>query len=303
MSEEVLFDKARLEELLTGLCDERLSEVEFRELDGMILKSDGARRYYRAYLNMHASLHTYLEAERQMKGAKTLRFPPLKLRPIRPQPRPRVSLIGLAAAAVLILGLGLGFLNWAMQWELGSGVSQLAGGGGEMGTVEETADAVWDKAGDLPKEGRVMAGQRLRLADGMAAVELAKGTRVAIGGGTDVEVLSDNSMRLHGGRLMAHVPEGAEGFVVYAENCEVIDLGTAFAMEIRESGAVDVSVFEGMVEVAVRDEETGEMVAIQPVTVGQTRRLWEGELPEKVPFRGRKRFGDLRAMQDGVVVE
>ncbi|MEM7148137.1 MAG: FecR domain-containing protein [Verrucomicrobiota bacterium] len=294
-----LFNQAKMEELLTKLCDERMSEAEFRELDGMLMADVEARRFYREYLNMHASLHTYLEAERQQSTAKTLRFPPLKLRPIRPQPRPKVSAIGLAAAAVLILGLGLGFLNWALQWELGVGGGSLVAE--ESGKMEETEDLAWEEGSDVPEDGLVMTGQRFHLASGMAALELNRGVRVAIGRGSDVEVLSDNSMRLYGGRLMAQVPEGAEGFTVYAPNCEVVDLGTAFAMEVRASGAVDVSVFEGIVEVAVMDEATGEMVAIQPVTVGQTRRLWEGELPEKVPFRGRKRFGDLREMQDGTV--
>jgi ferric-dicitrate binding protein FerR (iron transport regulator) len=300
MSEEI--DQSRLEELLTMLCDERLGEGEYRELDELLLRSDSARRFYRSYLNLHASLHTYLEAERRLiaSNAKLLRFPPPKVRPIRPQPRPRVNAIGLAAAAVLILGLGLGFLNWALQWEFGGNAFVVKA---EMGDIEETEDAAWEKGSDVPKDGRVLSNQRLRLASGMAAVELDKGARIAIGQGSDVEVLSDNSLRLHAGRLMARVPEGAHGFVVYTDVCDVVDLGTAFAMEIRESGAVDVSVFEGMVEVAVRDEETGEMVAIQPMTVGQTRRLWEGELPEKIPFRGRKRFGDLRAMQDGVPVD
>ncbi|MEM8954583.1 MAG: FecR family protein [Verrucomicrobiota bacterium] len=295
-----LYDQSKLDALLTKLCDERISEVEFRELDDLIRSDDEARCYYRRYLNLHASLHLYLEAERHQSKAKVLRFPPLKVRPIRPQPRPKVSAIGLAAAAVLILGLGLGFLNWALQWELEGG------GGGqtmakESGVVEESVDAVWKDGSDLPARGRVMTGQRLRLASGMAAVELGRGARVVIDSESDVEVLSDNSMRLYGGRLMAEVPEGAEGFTVYAPHCEVVDLGTAFAMEVQASGAVDVSVFEGLVEVAVLDDETGEMVAIQPVTVGQTRRLWEGELPEKIPFRGKKRYGDLREMQNGSV--
>jgi ferric-dicitrate binding protein FerR (iron transport regulator) len=291
------FDQARMDELLTKLCDGRLSEVEFHELDGMLQGNESARRYYRRYLNLHASLHTYLEAERQLQAshAKVLRFPPPKVRPVRPKPRPRVNAIGVAAAAVLILGVGLGFLNWALQWDFGTGGFVVQA---EMGNIEETEDAAWEEDSDIPKDGRVMSHQRLRLATGMAAVELDRGARVVIGQGSDVEVLSDNALRLHAGRLMARVPESAHGFVVYTDACDVVDLGTAFAMEIRETGAVDVSVFEGMVEVAVRDEETGEMVAIQPMTVGQTRRLWEGELPEKIPFKGRKRFGDLRAMQD-----
>jgi len=78
-----------------------------------------------------------------------------------------------------------------------------------------------------------------------------KGTRVALEGPAEVELLSDEKMRLNFGKIGVDVPDGAEGFTVITPSGEVIDYGTRFGLSVEKSGEMRAEVFEGRIEVSL----------------------------------------------------
>ncbi|MEM0896452.1 MAG: FecR family protein [Verrucomicrobiota bacterium] len=105
--------------------------------------------------------------------------------------------------------------------------------------------------------------------------ELGKGVRVAAVGPTVLDFTSPERVRLVSGRLMADVPEGAEGFRVDAGDVSVVDLGTRFAVTLDEEGGVtSVHVYDGRVAAGMpgyadqgtRNLSTGATVRLNPST-------------------------------------
>jgi hypothetical protein len=71
---------------------------------------------------------------------------------------------------------------------------------------------------------------------------------------------SESKSRLDAGRASANVPEQARGFVIHTPSSYIRDLGTAFAVEVRDGRETDLHVLEGEVEVAA----TGRRAVVKP---------------------------------------
>ena len=69
-----------------------------------------------------------------------------------------------------------------------------------------------------------------------------------------------DSAKFESGLLTSTVPPGAEGFRVDTPTAQVIDLGTAFGIELGDNGVSHVSVFDGEVEVAVPKSATRQLL-------------------------------------------
>src|SRR5262249_31695276 len=68
--------------------------------------------------------------------------------------------------------------------------------------------------GGVPAEGDVLPACRLRLRSGRATLSMLSGVIFVVEGPADVELTSNDRIYCHRGKLRAHVPEGAEGFLV-----------------------------------------------------------------------------------------
>ena len=53
---------------------------------------------------------------------------------------------------------------------------------------------------------------------------------------------------MHSGQLVAFVNKGSEGFTVETDNGSVVDFGTEFGITINKQHNIDVTVFQGGVE-------------------------------------------------------
>lgn len=127
-----------------------------------------------------------------------------------------------------------------------------------VATLTAEYDAVWDRR---PGEG-LYAGQRLKLLEGMAGIELAEGTRVVLAGPLSFEVIGRNALALYDGRLVAHVPPSGYGFMVDTPTARIIDYGTEFGVAAEGDRETQVHVFGGEVGVAAR---RGGVVVGEPV--------------------------------------
>lgn len=120
-------------------------------------------------------------------------------------------------------------------------------------TVRSGVGAVWSdgRPPTLPGSERI-AGSRLDLRAGLAAITLPSGAELVIEGPTVIELTGANQARLLIGRASAHVPPRATGFVLAAEGMTVVDRGTAFGLDQGVDGCAQLHVFAGAVEATAR---------------------------------------------------
>lgn len=137
----------------------------------------------------------------------------------------------------------------------------------------EMRNCVWP--GNRRPEIDLKAGP-LRLIEGMVKLRFTSGAEVTLTGPMRFDLRSANSGFLHTGDLFAHVPKPAVGFAVQTPTAKVVDLGTEFDIRVDESGATDVSVREGSVEVEQlrKDGSTG---TLSRLTKGQSRRFGDSQ--------------------------
>lgn len=126
-------------------------------------------------------------------------------------------------------------------------ITSLENASGRFGTVALT-------------EGLRLTDGMLELDHGLAEITFDTGAEVTLEGPARLQLESDSKSRLDAGRASAYVPEQARGFVIHTPSSYVRDLGTAFALEVRDGRETDLHVLEGEVEVAA----TGRKAAKQP---------------------------------------
>ena len=279
-------DPKRLDAFFAKLCDETISSKELAELDSALANDGNARCYYRRYMNLHAALHAYLSqnveeavAPAQSKQKKQVKqaeqeehphlvplIPPALESPIHVQPRPKVNPILLAAAAAVVFGVGLVAVQWLYEK-----IPGLPGGSGaHYAVLTQMIDAKWAPGSFVPEKGKPLGNEELKLASGSVRINFGRGADVIFTEEAEIEILTDNSVRLHSGKMFAEVPASASGFTVDVGTFDVIDIGTVFGVTIGAEGEVEVSVISGDVELAVKDPETGKQVRILPLRKWQS---------------------------------
>jgi hypothetical protein len=111
--------------------------------------------------------------------------------------------------------------------------------------------------------GKVALTQGLRLTEGLleldhglAEITFDTGAELTLEGPARLQLESANKTRLDSGRASAQVPEQARGFVIHTPSSYIRDLGTAFAVEVRDTRETDLHVLEGEVEVSATGRDT-----------------------------------------------
>jgi hypothetical protein len=131
---------------------------------------------------------------------------------------------------------------------------------------------------------RLAPGQEINILDGRVELTFDRGVRMVLEGPAHIRILGPLCVKAYSGNLMAHVGDSAHGFTVMTPRGNVVDLGTEFGLHLDASGAVQVAVFKGSVDVTGCMEENGAPTTRSPKTGGlqpsppsATRRLVAGE--------------------------
>lgn len=90
----------------------------------------------------------------------------------------------------------------------------------------------------------------LELDSGLAEITFDSGAEVTLEGPARLLLESEIKTGLAAGRASAQVPEQARGFVIHTPSSYIRDLGTAFAVEVRDNRETDLHVLDGEVEVS-----------------------------------------------------
>lgn len=113
-------------------------------------------------------------------------------------------------------------------------------------TLTRVDNPVWERDDTI---GSRLGDEAIRLFAGEVELTFDDGAVVKLKGPVEFQPRSSGQMLLTRGRLSATVPQPAIGFTVKTPTAEVVDLGTEFDVTVKETGASDVLVRKGEVEV------------------------------------------------------
>jgi ferric-dicitrate binding protein FerR (iron transport regulator) len=267
-----------LQILCEAVVEDRLSAEQLARLEQLVLEHPEARRFYVEYLHQHGCLHWSAAdpalaspeprvESREPEEADGSRLSTLssRLLPGRSRWRRGPFIVRLLAASVM-LGVGI--------W-----IAQRLAARAPLATLASCKGCKWD-AGSLPTEtGARLSAGRLRLAEGIARIVFDQGAEVTLEAPADLELVSRDRCVLHGGRLVAHVPPPAIGFIVDTPTAVLKDLGTEFGVNVKDAQTAEVQVFNGIVDVQHRT--SGQMERLQ---TGRNRRFGTDEVADFDPL-------------------
>jgi ferric-dicitrate binding protein FerR (iron transport regulator) len=134
--------------------------------------------------------------------------------------------------------------------------------------------------------GARLADSTIEVSRGLIQLLFDDGVEVTLQGPARYELFAPGRTQLHAGLMTATVPPGAEGFQVITQTAEIVDLGTAFGVELKSDGNTVVSVFEGLVEVTPAGGRTSDKRSVregESIYVGQDDKIQTAEF-ETAPF-------------------
>ena len=269
----------RLSYLVSAYLDRSLTPVEKRELDGVLLESEAARRQFWEQASLHGLSYNaakqHFAAAPETGAAPADEFAPVPAQ--RPPTRARGETGALARAwpwlrrwpVALALGGGgaLALAAWLhfhpglptryRPAEIGRAYpAHLNADAGEdsptVAVVLRTSSIAQDNASLAFEVGSPLVPGQLELRSGLLELGFLKGARLVVQGPAKLDLISRQEVYLHYGRISAVVPEQARGFRVNAAEVQLTDLGTEFGMYKPLDQPAEVHVFQGKVIVSSR---------------------------------------------------
>lgn len=229
--------ETRLDELVTALRDDSLSDEQTVDLQNLLQTHPGARRRFAESMHLSAMLSDGIQVhEPKAASLKSTSDTAAGTRRFR-------------AIATVLLAISAALL-FALLWAIPQGVpneslTELFDEG--VAVVTQSYDTQWAGETRLHIGSSVSPG-KVELQSGLIQLEFYRGAVVVVEGPAVLEFVNADRLICHRGRLRAHVPPQAEGFVVVSPNVELVDLGTEFGMDVSGDGSASVHVFDGKVE-------------------------------------------------------
>lgn len=250
------FDSGTIRTLASAVMDGTATGSQKQQLASLLRDDEAARDEYLAFVDMHATLATDPCLTRVVPAVT----PP---QPTRSWSGRRWIQVASAAglAVCLLIAVTLIVTNESSPSSSFSSVAFVSDAGGEL------------KVGDR------LGAETIQLESGFVRLVFDDGVEVTLEGPAEYELIKPGKTRLRTGLLTATVPEGAEGFQVETPTAEVVDLGTSFGVDLRETGFSRVSVFDGEVEVAASDKSKKHLL-----TEGESVRIGADRQIEEVDF-------------------
>lgn len=273
-----------LQELTRQVCEGTIDEASRDRLELLLSEHSELREAYLDYLDVNARLIWRYRTGPSAgpsdgpsagppDGAST-RFDPADAGKATPRDRaasdavgwlkhPRRSALGALFAAT---AAALGFLLLSPMWRgqpptavavSDDSTASAARSSDFIATIRESTALVRrDGADPLEVGGRVAAGE-LRLGQGRAELILDSGVRLVVEGPADIALASADEAFLRTGKVAVFVPEHAIGFRLLTPTSTLIDQGTEFGVVAEETGATEVHVFRGQVDLVYADAADG----------------------------------------------
>jgi hypothetical protein len=115
-----------------------------------------------------------------------------------------------------------------------------------------------DGAANYREWQRIKDGDAMQFDGGSIEVLYDNGVQFVMQGPADFTFLNEQKVMARAGKLVARVSPEAIGFKIVTPHAAVIDRGTSFGMTIDPDRQTDVVVYEGKVDLAVGETNTGD---------------------------------------------
>jgi hypothetical protein len=271
----------QLSRLLAVVGSHELTDSQQSELESLVRNDVQACRQYIRHVHLHASLPRIFgysptnsfPAELQSHGK------PVEQQPVQPLQLP-ISRRGIGGFPWLSSSLAACFVALVfygsfvmLAWNLRPSPNTVGYlSKGEKSIPSSTRRQV---VATMPSNRGVQNGELVELTVGQVQLTFADGAQVMLVGPCKFIPESSHRGRLELGRLVAQVPARAIGFTVVTPTAEIVDLGTEFGVETDESGATEVQVFKGKVELRQEIAGNDPSSAVRPITLsaGAARRV------------------------------
>lgn len=218
-----------LESLIHAQLDGEITLEQHARLEALLREDWQARRLYLELADQHARLLHQPEVNtgRLHQKARSLRW----------LGRSAAYLGSLTAAAAAVITLG--FALWPHEAEVFEDMSN------GVAMLSHALDAQF-APGPAPRSGDTLPAGTLKLEKGLAQIEFFSGATALIEGAAEIEIISAWEARFRSGRMRVHVPPAAKGFLLHAPGMKLEDLGTEFALNVKDNASA-VHVFQGEV--------------------------------------------------------
>lgn len=298
--------------LLGELCDGTLDDQGQAAIEAILLENGEARRIYRRYLNLHATLKQYHinkpfgreHRESQEPISPILGFLGNSIQRgvdffMKAAPFSIIVTIIFPLLCVVIPAIQI------FRHEVK--VKQIY----TVAKLSKTYDCVWGPSSYRLATGEnLLTHQRLDLREGLAELTLTNGTNVILEGPAVLDLVSAGRVKLYNGRLTAKVPRQAIGFSVETPDAVIVDLGTEFGVVADAAGWSETEVFDGKVKARPSwagkqgtDTSAEKESGFRQLTAGQTARLDRKNKTVKIMSNSRETSRFVRQMPTSKTVK
>ncbi|MFH5804039.1 FecR domain-containing protein [Alienimonas sp. DA493] len=259
--------------LCDAVFDGAASAEQVARLEGFVLNSPVLRRRYVELADQEATLAW---------GDGELAVPPAAAGTVEPATAPAPGESGRRAWLKWTALAAVAFCMAALWWDSALQVEPSPPG---LPAPAPKPAAIWAASAGAELFGAAApaigepapVGREQALLRGWVRLRFADGAEAVLEGPAVFEVAAADRLILKAGRCSVHAPDGAEGFRVDTPDGRVLDLGTRFAVRVREGdaeadGGTEVHVVEGAAELHCVSPSDGGKTADRLVT-GQARRL------------------------------
>ncbi|EAQ81701.1 FecR domain-containing protein [Blastopirellula marina] len=221
--------------LARGYCDERLDAAQVRRLEELLRNNPENQRRFIGYLDLHARLCWEARSGE-----------PILAEPNVPKPTTRRTGVPRAVwfSAAIAVSLLMGFAWWTFRIHPATPPMHAIG----LATVVRAVGR-WGDDLETIRPGLKLENGVFELSQGVVELAWPSGVRMILESPTRLELVDHQKVILHTGRVVTRVPASGVGFVMETERVRLVDLGTEFGVSVGLSGATDVQVYEGAVDV------------------------------------------------------
>ena len=235
---KLAFPSREFDEAMAAVCHGSASDELMRGLNELLRSDSVARDEYILRLELHSRLASepdlFVSTKKQAGEAGsvgsgiTLPRNLLSLESSHARNRKLRRVVALAACVALFTAGGWGLRVSRPSERQGTTSKAVA-------MLDRVVEAQWNQRGDeAPRLGAPLEPGWLRLKSGLAQIVFYSGARVMIKGPAELQLISPGEASCRGGRLTAEVPPQAKGFRVCTPQMNVTDLGTSFALDVKE---------------------------------------------------------------------
>jgi len=254
-------NRTALLRLLSGLCDQQLSDAEQSRLEELLADNE-SRQLYVQYMDMHArllhhpaaghhsalpgvdALATVIGGDVEVAGAASNAT---KLRTTRASWSVSRWLSYAAVAAATLAAtvlVQLAILPRAVRQSI---VEQSAKGPpAYLATLSQAADVEWGPATPAYKPGARVVGGEFQIQSGVARLSYGEGIELIVEGPARLVLENESTASLLAGKVVFRGDDASAPFTLNTPASVLVDLGTEYAVEVGASRE-EVHVFSGEV--------------------------------------------------------